>query len=94
MVILFLQLFIGLSLANNYTFDDANIAIQTVSSGQVLAYSGEITPCGNLIVRSNQIYHVSSSGVYQSSLKGQLNSLTASLNLTTGSPATSFDVSP
>jgi hypothetical protein len=93
MLVLFFQLFVCGCLGNIFTFDDAVIKVQTVSSGQVITYAGETTPCSYLKAGLNQIYHVSKTGVYQSSLKGQLGSYTNTMNMTdTVKPVVVFDV--
>jgi hypothetical protein len=83
MVLLLVQLLFCSVLSTTYTFSDATVEIQTVSSGTVLTYSGETNPCSQLRVRSNQVYHISTAGALQISLKGHLDSQTTAMNLNT-----------
>jgi hypothetical protein len=92
MIVLLLQTFFWCSLATVYSFADADIQIEEVSSGAVVT-GGSSTPCGRLVARSNQIYHVGTSSIFQSARKGALGTLTNNRNISSSiNPYSSYGV--
>ena len=72
-----------LTAAYNYTFDDAKISLSTVSTTSIVDYSSSPDTCGKLIVWINQVYHLSTTNVFQSSVKGALPTHTSLFNVST-----------
>ena len=58
--------------ATDYTFPDAFISLQTISSGPVQEVSANEDACDKLIVGNYTIHHLNSNHTYQNWLKGQL----------------------
>ena len=79
----FYLFFLTSTLASASISNGVAIDFEMVSSAPVVTYGSSLDRCGQLLAHYNQLYHVSQDNVYQSALKGSLNSLTSVLNVTT-----------
>ena len=84
-----------LSIANssNYAFEDAIIRFKTVSSSPILNYTTASDTCNKLVIWSDQVYHISTTNVFQSALKNSLSIHTGVVNITTVYDVVDFSVS-
>ena len=88
---LFLTCLLGVTSATLYTFGDVNITMSTISTGNI-ANTTSSNQCQKLIARSAQLYHVSSSSIYQSWPKGSLATVTDTQNVFPGFTVQDYDV--
>jgi hypothetical protein len=83
MIFLLLQTFFGISLSALFSFSDATVALELVSSGSV-GVAGTTSPCGRLLARSAHIYHGSTQQTFQSWKTGALQTQLNNLSFSTG----------
>ena len=77
-----LPLLLSVTNSSKYAFDDAIIRFKTVSSSPILNYTTASDTCNKLVLWLDQVYHISTTNVFQSALKNSLSNHTGVVNIT------------
>ena len=93
MVFYLLPLLLSIANSSNYAFDDAIIRLTTVSSSPIIDYTTASDTCNKLVIWPDQVYHISTTNVFQSALKNSLSTHTGVVNITSVYDVADFSIS-